>query len=77
MSVEVEYGTITPEGAGLSFGLSHGSDDVEIEVEFPDYGSWTSGATAHRYVTISREDWDAIVAHLAALDNNDRGGESS
>ena len=72
VSVVVEYGTINVEDSGLAFGLSYPAGDVEIEIEFPDYGAWTSGKTATRYVTISREDWEHIVAYVAATDKDGR-----
>jgi hypothetical protein len=51
-------------GQGITFSHEWQGDGVEVEIEYPDY-SGPRRATGERSITISREDWDAIVAHVA------------
>jgi hypothetical protein len=53
---------------GITFSREWRGDGVEIEMEYPDY-SGPRRATDERSITISREDWDAIVAHVALRDD--------
>jgi hypothetical protein len=53
-------------GQGITFSHEWQGDGVEVEIEYPD-GSWADwGHVSERSITISREDWDAIVAHVAS-----------
>lgn len=61
-------------GAGIDFAADFRSGGVDITIEYPDLGAWASNRTCEKTVTISWEDWDAIVAHVAAIN---RSGEPS
>lgn len=58
---------IRAERQGIEFnvGWGIGSTDVEIAVEYPDHSGMTT-RTDERYVTLTREQWEAIVAFIAA-----------
>jgi hypothetical protein len=53
---------------GITFEVAYGPEntDVEITVEYPDYSGWTGERVGEKYITLSREDWEAVVAHVAA-----------
>jgi hypothetical protein len=56
-------------GQGIAFSREWLDDGVWIEMEYPD-GDWADPRhISERSITISREDWDAIVAHVALRDD--------
>lgn len=71
MATETPYtypgAPIAVAGAGIEFGREHDGSGVEIAVEYAD-PTWASAyATGEKYITIPWEDWDVIVAHVAAM----------
>jgi hypothetical protein len=67
MATEVEdyhHRPITLVGQGISFSREYGGDGVELEIEYPDRTDLAPDGTDERYVTISAEDWAAIVEHV-------------
>lgn len=59
--------TLRVDGHGIEFGLGWGPDatDIEITVEYPDYSGITT-RTSERYLTLTAEQWDAVVAFIEA-----------
>lgn len=52
-------------GQGIQFEPEFNGTGVSICVEVDD-SSWAGKSTRDHYVTLSREDWLAVVAHLNA-----------
>ena len=52
-------------GQGIEFSVEYNGDGVEVCVEYDDGSPLDRHHKSERYVTIAREDWDAIVAHVA------------
>lgn len=70
MSVErldgMEPAPLAVVGQGIDFSAEYNGHGVEVCVEYPD-GDWSvPNRTGERCITIAREDWDAIIAHVAA-----------
>lgn len=59
---------IAVDGQGVEFYVGWGAEntDVEITVEYPDYSGWSGERTAEKYLTLSREDWQEVVAFVEA-----------
>jgi hypothetical protein len=77
MATETPYtypgAPIAVAGAGIEFGREHDGSGVEVTVEYAD-PTWASPhATRETFIAISWEDWDAIVAHVAALERKLEG----
>jgi hypothetical protein len=68
MSVHVLEGLlpapIQVEGQGIDF-TPEADGGVTLEVSYPDGTRASPRARSELYITIDREDWEAIVAHVS------------
>ncbi|MEQ9319003.1 MAG: hypothetical protein RIF41_07570 [Polyangiaceae bacterium] len=60
------YAPIFVDDKGLGVEVERDGSGVTLTVEHDDHSGWSRPTTAERCVCLSWQEWDAIVAHVAA-----------